>query len=449
MATPSLRARLLALLIPFALIALSINVVAVYLIVQDASVESLDAGLADAATIYVEELRKRPGETPFDLPAAAQRVLLAIPEDRIFFSLQDAHGRVLAGEARLADDLPWGSLNAPAFFDLNHQGYWLRGTSIVFEAGGVARQLTLATTALKREQLMRQIMLGMVAPQVALFLATMVLVWAAVARGLAPLADLQAEIGRRSHHDLRPLDVDAAPDELKPIVAEVSHLFGRLARAIESQRHFVADAAHQLRTPVAGLLAQLESAGPGTAPALLVTARRLSRLVAQLLALSRAEPGIESGTERFDLAALIRDAANDWLPQAFRRDMEIDFELEELHVAGSAHAYREMLANVVDNAIRHGRPGGGIVVRCRVEGEDAVVQVDDDGPGIPASERERVFERFYRPAGTAADGSGLGLSIVRALAKAQDAKVSLGDTPGGSGLRVEIRARRAVPESDA
>lgn len=449
MAAPSLRARLLALLIPFALIALSINVVAVYLIAQEASVESLDAGLADAAAIYVEELRKRPDTTSPELPAAAQRVLLAVPEDRIFLSLQDAHGRVLAGEARLADDLPWGSLDAPAFFDLNHQGYWLRGISVVFEAGGVARQLTLATTALKRERLMREIMLGMVAPQVALFLATMVLVWAAVARGLAPLAELQAEIRRRSHHDLRPLDVDAAPDELKPIVAEVNRLFDRLAHAIESQRHFVADAAHQLRTPVAGLLAQLESGGSGGAPALLLTARRLARLVAQLLALSRAEPGIDTEARPFDLAALIRDAANDWLPQAFRRDVEIAFELDDVRVAGSAHAWREMLANVVDNAIRHGRPGGRVVVRCRVEGADAVVQVDDDGPGIPASERERVFERFYRPAGTAADGSGLGLSIVRALARAQDAKVSLGDTPGGTGLRVEIRARRAVPESDA
>jgi len=449
MAAPSLRTRLLALLLPFAVAALLLNVVAVYLIVQDASAESLDEGLADAAELYVAQLREQPDKTPPDLPAAAQRVLLVVPEDRVFFSLQDAQGRVLAGESRLSDDLPWGSLQAPAFFDLNRHGYWLRGISVVFDAGGVARQLTLATTALKREQLMREIMLGMVAPQVALFLATMVLVWGAVARGLAPLSDLQAEIGQRSHQDLRPLDVDAAPDELKPVVVEVNRLFGRLEQAIESQRHFIADAAHQLRTPVAGLLAQIESAGPGTPPALLLTARRLARLVAQLLALSRAEPGIEPETQAFDIAALIRDAANDWLPQAFRRDMEIDFELDAMRVAGSAHAFREMLANVVDNAIRYGRPRGTIVVRCFSEAGDAIIQVDDNGPGIPVAERGRVFERFYRAKETTQDGCGLGLAIVQALAQAQGSKVSLGDTPSGAGLRVEIRARRAVPESDA
>lgn len=446
----SLRGRLLALLLPFALIALGINVVAVHLIVQKVSQESLDQGLADAAALYVAQLREQAGEAAGELPAAAQRVLLVLPEDRVFFTLQDAEGRVLVGDPRLADDLPWGTLEAPAYFDLNHQGYWLRGISVVFEAGGMARQLTLATTAMKREQLMREIMLGMVAPQVVLLLGTMVLVWAAVARGLAPLVDLRAEIGRRSYEDLGALDMRAAPDELKPVVAEINRLFGRLARAIEAQRHFVADAAHQLRTPVAALLAQIESANSAVPPALVSGARRLARLVGQLLALSRAEPGMVSAEGSFELAAMIREAANDWLPQAFRRDMEIDFELEEVHVAGSEHTYREMLANVVDNAIRYGRPGGRIVVRCRAQGDDAVIQVDDDGPGIPAAEREKVFERFYRGAGAKAEeGCGLGLAIVRALAEGQGAKLSLGDTPAGTGLRVEIRARTVARESGA
>ncbi len=438
----SLRGRLLALLLPFALFALGINVVAVLLIVQRVSHESLDQGLADAVALYVTQLREQPANVSGELPAAAQRVLLALPEDRVFFTLQDAEGRVLAGDPRLADELPWGTLEAPAYFDLNHQGYWLRGISIVFEAGGAARQLTLATTALKREQLMREIMLGMVAPQVLLLLVTMVLVWAAVGRGLAPLADLRAEIGSRSHEDLRPLAAEAAPDELKPVVAEINRLFGRLAQAIEGQRHFIADAAHQLRTPVAALLAQLESADSAASSALVAGARRLARLVGQLLALSRTGPGMVSAEGSFDFAAMIREAANDWLPQAFRRGMEIEFEIDALNVAGSEHAYREMLANVVDNAIRYGRRGGRIVVRCRAEGSDAVIQVDDDGPGIPDDEREKVFERFYRGAGAKGEeGCGLGLAIVRALAESQDAKLSLGNTPAGIGLRVEIRAR--------
>lgn len=448
---PSLRGHLLALLLPVAAVALLISVVAVYLIALNATAESLDQGLADAAEICVEELRSHPDRRFGELPARAQRVLFATAEDRVFFALRDGAGHVLAGERLFGDDLPWGTLAAPAFFDLNNSGYWLRGVSVVFDVGGVPRQLTLATTARKREQLMGDILLGMVAPQLALFLLTIVLVWAGVRHALDPLSELRDEIGRRSERDLQALDPERTPDELRPVVAEINQLFGRLDGAIGAQRHFIADAAHQLRTPIAGLLAQIESDGTTVSnPALLATARRLARLVAQLLALSRAEPGVMGTQEEFDLAALIRDAANDWLPQAFRRGIEVDFELAETRVLGSPHAWREMLANVVDNATRYGRPKGRITVRCRPDGEDAVVQVDDDGPGIPAAEREKVFERFYRPAGTAADGCGLGLPIVQALAAQQGAKVSLGDTPGGTGLRVEMRApRTAIRESDA
>ena len=451
MAVPSLRGHLLALLLPVSLVALLVSVLAVYLIALDASAESLDQGLADAAALSAEELRAHPERPWAELPAKAQRVLLVTPEDRVFFSLRDGKGRLLAGEGMLTEDLPWGTLSQPAYFDLNNSGFWLRGVSVVFDVGGVPRQLTLATTALKREALMGEILLGMVAPQMALFLFTIVLVWAGVRHALEPLTELRDEIGRRSDRDLQALDPERTPDELRPVVAEINLLFGRLDGAIEAQRHFIADAAHQLRTPIAGLLAQIEADGTAASnPALAQTAHRLARLVAQLLALSRAEPGVLGAQEEFDLGALIRDAANDWLPQAFRRGVEVDFELAEARLAGSPHAWREMLANLVDNAIRYGKPQGQITVRCRSDGNDVVVQVDDDGPGIAPAEREKVFERFYRPIDTRADGCGLGLSIVKALAEQQGAKVSLGDTPGGSGLRAELRApRTASRESGA
>jgi two-component system, OmpR family, sensor histidine kinase TctE len=213
----------------------------------------------------------------------------------------------------------------------------------------------------------------------------------------------------------------------------------------------VADAAHQLRTPIAGLLAQLESGGAAErSPALLTTTRRLARLVGQLLALSRAEPGVIPERQAFDLAALIRDAANEWLPQAFRCGTELRFDLATTPIVGAPHAWREMLANLVDNAIRYGKPQGTVAICCRDEDGEALVQVDDDGPGIDAAERERVFERFYRSAGTASEGCGLGLAIVRALALQQGAKVSLGGTPSRVGLRVELRCVSATAcESDA
>lgn len=446
----SLRGHLLALLLPVAVVAILGGILSVYFIALRASAAALDDGLTDAAEIYAEQLRSRPGEVPQELSAHAQRVLLATPEDRIFFSLLDIDGRLLAGEMTLADDLPWGSLDQPAFFDLNHSGYWLRGVSVVFDVNGQVRHMILATTAQKREELMGDIMLGMVAPQIMLFLLSIVLVWAGVRQGLAPLVALQAEIGRRSHRDLRPLETQAVPDELRPIVAEINGLFARLERAIEAQRNFVADAAHQLRTPIAGLLAQLESAGPAGNPALLLTARRLARLVGQLLALSRAEPGIEPAQADFDLAALIREEANAWLPQAFRRDIEMRFSLVAAPLHGSAHAFREMLANLVDNAIRYGRAGGRIDVSCVAAEGETVLRVDDDGPGIPPEERERVFERFYRGSTASAEGCGLGLPIVAALARQQGAEVRLDTAPELGGLRVEIRMpKKADRESGA
>ncbi|MCX8086224.1 MAG: sensor histidine kinase [Rhodocyclaceae bacterium] len=449
-AAASLRGHLLALLLPIAVVAILGGVFAVYLIAQRASAEALDEGLADAARLYVAELRARAGEALPELPPHAQRVLLATPEDRVFFSLLDAEGRLLAGAPVSEEDLSWGSLEAPAFFDLNHSGYWLRGISLVFEARGQARHLVLATTALKRERLIGEIMLGLVLPQLTLLFFCILLVWFGVRQGLAPLAALKAEIGRRSHEDLRPLETQTAPEELQPIIEEVNALFERLARAIAAQRDFLADAAHQLRTPIAGLLAQLEADGHQDNPALLLTARRLSRLIGQLLTLSRAEPGIEREQADFDLAALIREEANLWLPQAFRREIEMRFELAPAPLYASPQAYREMLANLVDNAIRYGRRGGQIVVSCASLGDEVVLRVDDDGPGIPPHERARVFERFYRGRAASAEGCGLGLAIVAALARQQGATIRLDTAPKLGGLRAELRApRRASQESSA
>lgn len=437
----SLRVQLLTWLLPIAGLALLVGTLGVYLIAVDASEESLDQGLLDAATLYAEHLREWPEALGQDMPPQAQRVLLVMREDRMFFALRDAAGRTLAGDAKLPVDLEWGSLSAPVYSNFQHAGFWLRGMSVVFDADGRALQLILATTDRKREKLMGEILLGMVTPQVLLFLVTIALVWAGIRRGLEPVAELEAEIALRSHSDLRPLDPDTAPDELRPMVREINELFARLDGAIEAQRHFIADAAHQLRTPVAGLLAQVESDG-GVNPALAVTARRLSRLVAQLLALSRAEPGVEPERVEFDLAAAVREVAEEWLPRAFKRDMDLQFDLTECRLTGSPHALREMLANLLDNAIRYGREGGRAVIRCRPEGDAAVLRVEDDGPGIPAAEREKVLERFYRLPGTGPDGCGLGLPIVLGLARQHGGGVVLDESPELGGLRVTVALPR-------
>lgn len=441
---PSLRRQLVSWLFPVVVGTMLMGLLAVYKIASDATAESLDQGLADAADTYVRLVREGKGPLPVELPSPAQRVLLVMPEDRVFFALHDRNGQLLAGDAGLPADLAWGSLDQPHFFDLQYSGYWLRGISVVFDGRGQAVHLILATTALKRERLADEILLGTLAPQLVIFLLVSALVWAAVRRAMEPLDALRAEIARRSHADLSPLTVERMPEELQPILDEVNELFDRLGQALQVQRHFVADAAHQLRTPVAGLLAQIESADPEHRnEALAATARRLSRLVAQLLALARAEPGALPEAERFDLARLIRDTAGEWLPGAFRQDVDVQFDLQPAPLRGSPHAFRETIANLVDNALRYGRragtTGGRLSIHCRREGDEVVLCVDDDGPGIPVEERERVFERFHRLPGTQADGCGLGLPIVRGFAHQHGGEVRLGTAPGLGGLRVEMR----------
>ncbi len=440
----SLRRQLFVWLLPVAGVALFVGALADYLIARDAASVSHDQGLLDAATTYAERVAGTPPPFPRELPAVAQRMLLATPEDRIHFQLRDADGATLAGDPSLPPDLPAGTPEAPSFFDLRHAGQGLRGVGLQVEAGHGRLTLVLATTTFKRDVLMGEILLGMAVPQVVLFLVTGALLSFGIRRGLAPLGPLQREIARRTHSDLRPLDVAAAPGELRPMVTEINDLLTRLDQALQSQRHFIADAAHQLRTPVAGLLAQVEAAeradpaGREALAPLAATAQRLSRLVAQLLALARTEPGAPLDPAPADLADIIRSAANDWLPRAFARECELQFDLAPARVLGSAVALREMLANLIDNALRHGRPRGRVRVACRRTEREAVVTVEDDGPGIPAADRERAFERFVRLPGTRAEGSGLGLAIVRATVDRHGGRVVL-DTGELGGLRVEIR----------
>lgn len=449
----SLRRQLFVWLLPVAGVALFVSALADYLVARDAASQAHDQGLLDAATTYAERVQLSPQGVPRDMPAVAQRMLLAAPDDRVFFRLVDANGILAAGGAGLPDDLPDGSAEAPAFFDLGEGQQRLRGVAMRFEAGGRPFHLAVATTTRKRDRLMAEVLLGMAVPEALVFLMTGLLLAFGIRRGLAPIVPLRREIARRSHSDLDPLDMAPVPEEIRPVVAEINDLFARLDRALRAQRDFVADAAHQLRTPVAGLLAQVEAAeraaaarplAAGELAGVAATARRLSRLVAQLLALARAEPGAPLPMEDLDLAEVVREGAEEWLPRAFAHDVDIQFDLARTPLTGSRVALREMLANLVDNAMRHGGPGGRIRIGCHPADGKARIVVEDAGPGIAPGDRERVLERFCRLPGAHPDGSGLGLAIVRAVVARHGGDIRLGESALG-GLAVDIRLPAPAP----
>jgi two-component system sensor histidine kinase TctE len=309
-----------------------------------------------------------------------------------------------------------------------------------------------------RSEFARQLLLRMVLPQALLIFLAMFAVWYGVGRGLAPLSDLRREIERRSHRDLSPLTESTVPREVQPLIHAMNGFLERLSASISAQQRFIADAAHQLRTPIAGLKTQTElalrQAQAGEAKATLdqlhAATDQLTRLVNQLLSLARAEPDARRSAEtgRINLVELAREFTTEWVPRAIAREIDLGFERPsgDTFIEGDTFLLREMLGNLLDNAIRYTQLGGHVTVKVAAEGNSAVLSVEDNGPGIPPADRERVFERFYRVLGTGAEGCGLGLAIAREIALRHRAEITLDDGAGGRGTVVRVRFPGASPE---
>jgi two-component system sensor histidine kinase QseC len=299
-----------------------------------------------------------------------------------------------------------------------------------------------------RMELVRDIVRDLLWP----FLLTLpvlgLLIWSGIGRGLAPLKRTAAEIGRRSPHQLDPLPLGGTPAELRPVVDSLNKLLARLDDALESERRFTANASHELRTPLAGLKAQAQVAARAASEAeraqalaqLVRGVDRATRLVEQMLTLARLDPG-EAAThyEVVDLAPLLGEILAEYGPAALDKGIELGLaENTEGTVLADRAALEVMLRNLIDNAIRYTPAPGNVEVGAHTSGREVVLWAADSGPGIPESERARVFDRFYRVAGTDAAGCGLGLSIVRRIALLHGARIELGATSAAGGLRVEV-----------
>jgi two-component system OmpR family sensor kinase/two-component system sensor histidine kinase QseC len=267
-----------------------------------------------------------------------------------------------------------------------------------------------------------------------------------VRRGFRPLQEVTAQVQRRDVRSLRPLAAAELPQEIEPLVSELNRLLARLQGAFEIQRAFVADAAHELRSPLTALRLQLqlldrapdETARAHARARLHAAVERAIHLVGQLLALARADPGEPlADFESFDLAPAVADACADVHAFAEARGTDLALESVPMAVRGDREGLRTLARNLVDNAVRYTPAGGSVRVSVTHLDAAALLTVDDSGPGIDTAERRRAFDRFYRRATTGEQGSGLGLAIVKAIAERHGAKVELGDAPGG-GLRVRV-----------
>jgi two-component system sensor histidine kinase TctE len=458
-ARPKLRAQLLRwLLIPLGLVWL------VYAVITRVTVEqtmnsAYDRSLYASALAISEHVAFAQGKLVVDLPPVALEMLDTRDQERIYYRVSyraAAADAFVTGYSDLPappDDPPVGS---PVFHEQLYRGEVIRIAALRAALPAdqpVTALIEVAETVRGRNALTASLVERALASQVLLIFFAGALVWFAVRRGLAPLRELSREVAQRSPSDLDPIHAQHAPEEVSPLINAINQLMARVRDTIAGQQRFIADASHQLRTPLAVLRTQAELALqqeelPRMKEALAQLRDRsqaTSHLVNQLLSLARAEPASEvaSAVAWVDLTATAREACSAMVPEALRREVDLGFDgAESITIRGQAYLLREMIGNLVENAMRY----GGKTVTVSVAGQEAgavCLAVEDDGPGIPEQERSRVFQRFYRIPGSAGEGAGLGLAIVREIARNHGAAIQLRDAPGARGVRIEILFPRA------
>ena len=397
------------------------------------------------------------------LPQPAHEILGGDDVDRVYYQVLDGRGALLGGER----DVPFPSSDEPVvpgvvtLRDSEMQGQRVRVASLWLPGAtpeALPVLLQVAETRDKQSVLALEIIKGVLLPQFAILPLAVLLIWLALVRGIKPLSVVEARIRERKPGDLSPLDESSVPLEVVPLVLSVNELLGKLNESIATQKRFLADAAHQLKTPLAGLrmqadLAQREGANADELKQSLKQIGRASvratHTVNQLLSLARAEgSGAGIGRQPCDLARLTVEVVREAVPRAIDKRIDLGYEGAEssapgVMLEGNPTLLKELVRNLVDNAINYTpstpeRPGV-ITARVLVDpfGRIAVLQVEDNGPGIAEHERELVFEPFYRVLGNEADGSGLGLPIVKEIADKHAASVTIAVAhaapPGGTG----------------
>ncbi len=411
-----------------------------------------DQWLLDSALTLGSQVKGRDGLAVLELPAPALEMFEWDRVDRIFEEVTTAGDRVLLRTAPFSpppDDLVPGR---PRFRDDTIQGSPVRVVSVLLERpAGTADpvRVQVAETLRKRNQVAESVIGQLVPLQAIILLLVGAIVWIVVTRNVRRVADIAKQLEGYRADDLAPVaTTESTPSEIRPLTDAINSLIGRLQENRDAQRRFVANAAHQLRTPLAALQVQAQRALREAHPddqrdALEDLHRAVSRLhhiAHQLLTLMRSE-GLGDGALALgdvDLAAVARDAVEAWTDAALERDIDLGYNGPEhaVMVKGEAHLLRELIGNLLDNAIRYGRAGG--TVTLSVLDSPLRLYVDDDGAGIPLEERELVLERFYRGRSADTQGCGLGLPIAREIARRHSAKLVIESAPGPTGLRVGV-----------
>ena len=429
-----------------------------YLIAQSIANQPFDRALEDSVTVLAQQVSEVNGKTVAHLPVSARDLLRADDVDNIYFQITGPHGEFVEGDHDMPALPP--EEERPDIGTVQFRNDILHGSDVRIatievdlrrlseQRSATAQEPRLATvqvgeTLEKRAQLANEIIKGVILPQFVILPVALGLVWFALSRGLSPLSELQQRIRARRPDDLSPIDSGQVPEEISPLVRSLNDMLARLSQTIALQKRFIADAAHQMKTPLAGMRMQSELALRQTDQSdihrsleqLAKSSESATRLINQLLSLARAENQTSATApwQPIELSELARTVVQDWVPMSFTQRIDLGFEQpgHPIMISGNPIMLRELLSNLLDNALHYTPPLGSVTVRASADEASrlAFLEVEDTGPGIAPSEREHVFERFYRVLGSHTAGSGLGLAIVREIAQQHDASVEISNNP--------------------
>jgi signal transduction histidine kinase len=367
-------------------------------------------------------------------------------EQRVVVQIWDRHGFV-SYLSNAVTPLPF--TGTTGFSTLRHEGREWR----MFTLRAGTQVIQAAQPAPERTQRAAAAALRVLVPVLGALPLLAILVWLILDRGFAPLSRLAAAVRARGAPALEPLPAQRVPEEVAPLVGALNSLLARLREAFDVQRRFAADAAHELRTPLTALRLQIqllerargEEERAAAVAGLKERTQRAERIVQQLLAMARLDPeAAQHAGEKVPLDEIARAVVQDLLPLASQKRIVLHLEeAQPASVCGAKEALRLLVTNLVDNALRYTQAGGEVRVSTRAEDGFAILQVSDDGPGIPPAERARVFDRFYRASGAQEGGSGLGLAIARRVAELHAGRIELGEGLRGRGLGARFIAPAA------
>jgi two-component system sensor histidine kinase TctE len=457
----SLQLRLVVWLLLPLLLLLGLGAWLTYRRALEASNAAFDRVLFSSAKSMQEGLRIRDGQVDVSIPYASLEMFESNNMGRVFYRVAHEDGRHITGYEELPlpkrlPPQPW----RPRYYDTTYRGEPVRAVALKVSlhdtSGGNAQWVwvLVAETREARQELADDILLGALRQEGLLLLAALCIFALAFRAVLAPIRHISQQVAERHEGDLAPLGHQAMPTELLPLVDALNQYTQRMQQMLQARRRFFDDAAHQLKTPLAVMQAQAELALREAdvqeihrqLQALLKTVAGAGEAVQRLMSLARLEPdnGRQYALRDVDLGGLVKEVALDWATIARRHGVDIEFDAphEPVHCEAEPTLLQELVANLIDNAIRHGGRRCRVSVGRQLDGTPWL-RVEDNGHGIPSAERDRVFKRFYRVPGTQAEGSGLGLSIVREIARVNDAQVDLSE-PAGGGLAVQVTLRRST-----